>query len=88
MRNKKNFTFFLICATVCALSVNASADVIRLNNGSSIKGCIIKKTESFCLLQTSLGTVNFPLKAIASVAGKSNKVDLAFIRCLKIEEQR
>ena len=79
MHNKKGFTLFLICVTVCALSFNVLADVIRLNNGASIKGCIIKKTKGFCLLQTPLGTVNFPLNDIKDIKYESPEENLTFL---------
>jgi len=34
------------------------ADVIKLKNGSYIKGYIIEKTDHSCLVQTSLGTID------------------------------
>jgi C-terminal processing protease CtpA/Prc len=79
MQNKKIFTCSLICAIVCTLSFDVFADIVKLNNGSSIRGYIISKSESFCLLQTSLGTMNLSLSDISDIEYQSPEENLTFL---------
>lgn len=98
MHNKKSFTFFLIYVIVCALSFKASAAIVQLNNGSSIEvDEVIKnspaqaagiKEQDKLIELNGINIKNLSLKDIASITKKSSKVNLVFIRCLKIEEQR
>ena len=79
MRCKKTFTYIMICAIVCIQCFDAVADVIKLNNGCSIEGYIIEKTNHSCLVQTSLGTMDLSLNDIENIKYESVELNLTFL---------
>jgi S1-C subfamily serine protease len=79
MQNKKYFTFFLVCATVCILGFDVAADVVELTNGGVVKGYIVEKTGDSCLLQTALGTVDFSLDNVKHIKYEAPEESLSYL---------
>ena len=64
-----------------------SIEVDEVIKNSPAQAVGIKEQDKLIELN-GINVKNLSLKDIASITKKSNKVDLVFIRCLKIEEQR
>jgi len=62
---------FLLAVSVLALSISASADVVKLKSGGSIEGTVVSESEEQLVLETAYGTVTFQLSDVADVEHSS-----------------
>lgn len=67
-----------LTAGLLAAGSLASADVVKLKNGSEIRGKIVREDTSSVVIRSRGGTISFPRKDVAEVVRESREATLLF----------